>query len=90
MPTHLTRQSKSLEIRDVEVLLAVAEAGSIRKASHSLEIGQSAVTRRVQKFEDALGVSLFERRPTGTRLTHAGHSFAERARSFVNVSCCRF
>ena len=84
MPTHLTRQSKSLEIRDVEVLLAVAEAGSIRKASHSLEIGQSAVTRRVQKFEDALGVSLFERRPTGTRLTHAGHSFAERARSFVN------
>ena len=65
-------------------MLAVAEAGSFRKASALLNVGQSAVSRRVQKLEDALGVSLFERRSTGARLTRAGSSFAARARSVIN------
>jgi len=40
-----------------------------------LHLGQSAVSRRVQKLEDLLGVSLFERRSTGARLTNAGSEF---------------
>lgn len=76
--------SPSLEVRDLEVLLAVAEAGSFHKASLHLHTRQSAVTRRVQKLENALGVSLFERRATGSCLTRAGWSFSERARSLMN------
>lgn len=60
----------------METVLAVAESGSFRKAGHVLGIDQSAVTRRVQKLEDALGVSVFERGPTGARLTAAGWDFA--------------
>ena len=73
-----------LEFRDFEILLAVAEAGSFRGASRGLHMGQSAITRRVHKLEDVLGVSLFERRPTGARLTQAGVAFAAHARSVLN------
>jgi len=66
------RQCRNLGIYDVEAVLAVAESGSFRKAGQLLGIGQSAVTRLIQKLEDALGVSVFERSPTGARLTTAG------------------
>lgn len=55
-------QCQHLEIYDVETVLAVAESGSFRKAGKLLGIGQSAVTRRIQRLEDALGVSVFERK----------------------------
>ena len=80
----LPEGTEDLQFRDLQTMLAVAEAGSFRKASQSLHVGQSAITRRVQKLGNALGVSLFERRATGARLTVAGWAFAERARSILN------
>ncbi|WP_119165594.1 LysR family transcriptional regulator [Algihabitans albus] len=65
-------------------LLIVAETGSFRKAGTHLDIGQSAVSRRVQRLEDLLGVSLFERRPGGARLTPVGNRFAERVRRILD------
>ena len=56
-----------IRLIDLEAMIVVAETGSFRKASALLSVGQSAITRRIQKLEDALGVSLFERRPTGAR-----------------------
>ncbi|MAM07129.1 MAG: LysR family transcriptional regulator [Hyphomonas sp.] len=70
-------------IRELVILLAVAETGSFRKAGERLDVGQSAVSRRIQGFEDWLGVSLFERCPTGSRLTHAGHRFASQAQTIL-------
>ena len=64
--------------------LAVAETGSFRKAGVRLGVGQSAVSRRVQRLEDLLGVSLFERRPSGARLTPAGSCFASRVRVILD------
>ena len=84
MTDRLPEGTEDLQFRDLQTMLAVAEAGSFRKASQSLQVGQSAITRRVQKLENALGVSLFERRATGARLTVAGWSFVERARSVLN------
>lgn len=75
---------KRLTVYDLQVVLAVSQAGGIRKASVGLGIGQSAVTRKVQKLEDTLGVSLFERTQSGTRLTAAGSDFCEHARRLVN------
>jgi len=76
--------AKRLEIRDLELFLVVAETGSFRKAAIGLRTGQPSVSRRVRKIEDALGVSLFERRRSGARLTVAGWAFAERARTVVS------
>ena len=51
---------------------AVAEDGSIRRASERLHISPSAVNRQILKLENYLGTPLFERRPDGMRLTDAG------------------
>ncbi len=77
------RQCQHLELYDVEMVLAVAESGSFRKAGQLFGVGQSAVTRRIRKLEDALGVSMFERSPAGARLTAAGWNFATRSRQLV-------
>ncbi len=69
-----------ISYRDLEVMLAVAESGSFRKAANIVNLGQSAVSRRIQSIEELLGVSLFERRSTGARLTPAGARFSQRAR----------
>ena len=50
----------------------VAERGAIRKAAEALHVASSAVNRQILKLEDEIGVPLFERLPTGVRLTTAG------------------
>lgn len=69
-----------LEIFDFEVLSAICETGSFRKAASRLGVGQSAVSRRVMKIEEFLGVSIFERHRGGARMTAAGASFIVEAR----------
>ena len=78
------KPERYFEIYDFEVMLCVAELGSFRKASLRLDIGQSAVSRRIQKIEDIIGVSLFERYAGGARLTAAGACFAKRARAVIS------
>ncbi|WP_119165543.1 LysR family transcriptional regulator [Algihabitans albus] len=69
-----------MDLFDLGAVICVAEAGSFHKAAKALSIGQSAVSRRVARLEDVLGVSLFERHPSGARLTHAGARFVAQMR----------
>ena len=64
-----------MELRDLQIFVAVAEAGGFRRASQQLGLDASAVSRRVSMLEDGLGVSLFERNRAGVRLTGAGRRF---------------
>lgn len=50
----------------------VARRGSIRKAADHLHITPSALTRKIQDFEEELGTTVFERLPQGMRLNAAG------------------
>lgn len=61
-----------LEVRDLQVVLAVAAAGSTAKAATTLHLTQSAVSRALVLAEDKLGVRLFERRARGLAPTAAG------------------
>jgi DNA-binding transcriptional LysR family regulator len=85
--THATAsglaEMERIEIRDLQVLISVAETGSFRRSAKSLGFGQAAISRRVQKLEDVVGVSVFERHPGGARLTNAGWSFVERVRAIL-------
>ena len=63
---------------------AVAEDGSIRRASERLHISPSAVNRQILKLEDHLGTPLFERRPNGMRLTDAGQLVLRHARDTLH------
>jgi DNA-binding transcriptional LysR family regulator len=60
---------------------AVARAGSLRQAAERLNITPSALQRRIQDVEEDLGTELFERLPTGMRLTTAGEVFIRWVRS---------
>ena len=59
---------------DVRHFLAVARTGSTLTASRELKISQPTVARRVAALEEALGVTLFERRQAGYRLTEEGEA----------------
>ena len=76
---------RAVELRDIDVLMAVTEAGSFRRAAAALRLEPSAVSRRVRRMEDLLGVSLFERNGSGVRLTNAGKLFHEEASNAVSL-----
>lgn len=52
--------------------MTVGRLGSIRKAAEELDVSASAIDRQILRVEQELGVPLFERLPTGLRLTAAG------------------
>ena len=59
----------------------VARAGSLRQAAERLNMNASALQRRIQDVEEDLGAALFERLPSGMRLTAAGEVFIRWVRS---------
>lgn len=64
---------------DLRYFLAVAKAGSLSGAAKALGVNHSTVFRRIQAFEERLGVRLFDRLPTGYALTVAGDDMLESA-----------
>lgn len=65
---------RNLTLRQIETLQAIAEAGSLIRASVALNMTPAALTARVKGLEDAVGLKLFDRASTGMRLTKAGEA----------------
>src|SRR6202044_1373739 len=57
---------------DVRYFLAVARGGSVRAAAGRLGVNHSTVLRRIAQLEERLGAHMFEKLPSGYRLTDAG------------------
>lgn len=57
---------------DLRVFLEIARTGSLSGAAKALGVNHSTVFRRINAFEDRLGVRLFERLQSGYVLTLAG------------------
>src|SRR6202051_5345259 len=57
---------------DVRYFLAVARGGSVRAAAERLGVNHSTVLRRIAQLEERLGARMFEKLPSGYRLTAAG------------------
>ena len=62
---------------DVRYFLAVARAGSVRAAAGRLAVNHATVLRRVAQLEQRLGAQVFEKLPSGYRLTAAGEEVLE-------------
>src|SRR6266481_2775971 len=62
---------------DVRYFLAVARGGSVRAAAERLGVNHSTVLRRVAQLEERLGARMFEKLPSGYRLTAAGEEVLE-------------
>ena len=71
---------------DLRVFLALAHAGSLRRAARALRIGQPTVVRHLRQLEQAMGARLFERRPDGHRLSKAGEELVPLAQSMAETA----
>ncbi len=74
----------NFDFGDLEAFLAVADSASFQRAAAQLAISQSAITRRIQKLESALGVQLFERTTRSLKPTLAAREFRTRARAMLD------
>lgn len=64
---------------DVRVFLALARGGTLSAAGAALGVNASTVGRRIDAFEAALGVRLFDRMPDGVALTAAAEELVPAA-----------
>lgn len=67
------------ELRSLLVFRHLAGSGSFSETAKHWGISQPAVSLTISKLESALGLVLFERSPSGTRLTADGMAFLPRA-----------
>ncbi len=72
-----------MELRHLRYFETIAEEQSFRRASARLHVSQSPLSRQMKDLEEEMGVELFEPEGRGIKLTTAGKSFAERARSIL-------
>lgn len=67
----------NFDLNDLQAFRAVVELGSFRKAADAVTISQPALSRRIEKLEEALGVRLFDRTTRSVTLTTVGRVFAQ-------------
>jgi DNA-binding transcriptional LysR family regulator len=61
-------------------LTEIVRLGSIRRAAATLNVASSAINRQVLRLERELGARVFDRLPTGMRLTSAGELLLQHVR----------
>ncbi|HYF16920.1 MAG TPA: LysR substrate-binding domain-containing protein [Ramlibacter sp.] len=69
--------------RHLELLVAVADTGSMHKAAQLLRIAQPAVSRVLAELERAVGARLLERTAVGSVLTPRGQALVAQARAVL-------
>jgi len=72
------RIGRRVKLRDLHVLLAVAQWGSMAKAARHLSTSQPVVSKTIAELEHALGVRLLDRNPQGIVPTMYGRALMSR------------
>lgn len=67
-----------LKLRDLQMLLAIAEHGSMSKAAAALSVSQPAVSKAISDLEHALGVRMLDRNPRGVQPTIYARALLDR------------
>jgi DNA-binding transcriptional LysR family regulator len=68
------RIGRRIRLRDLHIVLAVAEAGSMAKAAQRLAISHPVVSKTISDLEQTLKVKLFDRTAHGVELTNYGQA----------------
>ena len=66
-----------LDLRQLEIIRAIAETGSFTAAGHKLHVSQSAISRQILLLEDELKTPVFLRIGRRIRITPAGESLLQ-------------
>jgi DNA-binding transcriptional LysR family regulator len=70
-------------LRELEVFVAAADAGSFAKTAARLRLSPPAVTRAISALEDRLGARVFNRTTRSLTITDVGQRFLETARRLL-------
>ncbi|MEJ8822560.1 LysR substrate-binding domain-containing protein [Variovorax humicola] len=74
----------AMDLRQLRYFIAIASAESLSRASVSVGVTQSALTRQLQLLEEELGLPLLRRTGHGVTLTEAGDRFLVSATDVVD------
>jgi DNA-binding transcriptional LysR family regulator len=66
-----------MDLRQLEIIRAIADTGSFTAAGEKLHVSQSAISRQVLLLEDELGEAIFHRIGRRIRITPAGESLLQ-------------
>lgn len=78
--------SRRIDLTTLRLFMAVCEEQNLTRAAHREGIAASAVSKRMNDFELAFGVTLFKRLSKGMALTPAGEALLHHARvTLLNV-----
>ncbi|MEG8179424.1 LysR family transcriptional regulator [Nocardia terpenica] len=75
-----------LDLAAIRSFVATVDEGQFSHAAVVLGLTQQAVSKRIAKLENQLGVSLFHRVPTGVIVTPAGRRLLPHARSLLALA----
>lgn len=68
-----------MQLNQIEAVVAIAEAGSFRKAAEILGRTQPTLTKSIKALEDSVNLVIFVRTPRGVQLTEGGEKLYKRA-----------
>lgn len=69
-----------MKLRQLQQFVTLSEIGNFHRAAKQLHMAQPALSVSIRKLEHELNAQLFERHPSGTRLTPAGQAMLAEAR----------
>jgi len=75
-----------MNIEDVRAFVAVVDMGSVGRAALRLNLTQPAVSRRVQRLEETLGVTLLDRDSKPARPTRTGEAAYQRCMAVLRAA----
>lgn len=80
MPTRrdVERLGRRLKLRDLRILITVAECGTMGKAAQRLAVSQPVVSKAISDMEHAVGVRLLDRGRSGVEPTAFGRALIKR------------
>lgn len=74
----------NLDLAELRAFIAVADHASFSAAAAELHLSQSALSRRIERLENALGAKLFERTTRKVAMSAVGREFLRRARELLD------
>ncbi|MDP2083577.1 MAG: LysR substrate-binding domain-containing protein [Gemmobacter sp.] len=73
-----------MRVQHIQILVAIADHGSLRAAAAALGKSQPALTQALQQAEEELGVAIFNRTSRGVEVTEIGERILTRARTIAS------
>ncbi len=77
----IERIGRRVKLRDLHILLAVAQSGSMGRAATALSVSQPVISKAISELEAALGARLFDRGAQGVVPTTYGRAMIECSRA---------